>query len=398
LNSTQLDSLVDELMCELEVMVPELGLMVDQQAFYKVLASKPWFTRAPYPFPRGELKRYLADELQTHLGVPPPSSIRELREVLVQVAPERIELFLARRFGKDEVPQQLPFSGSLLADIEQQDVDVLHRAMDVESAPLGFGRTDPLCYGWLALHYFSVNVACACPMSRERPADMVGAFDLCGAPSVVGHRRLPPMNVDKINQLLLEYSRESIRSPALFFLGAHAGLMQSSVEVIRNSRKYANRDMRRVISWARNVQKTIRDLLFVEPIHASSVIHRRRARRILAGASSYPPIVITRAIEELREPLEQLDQSVDETIEDAKRIAKEQDVVASKGLGRRGDYPEIVQRCALAIGDVMAAGPKARGKARKPVKPVLELLELWGATVNATAFHKWRSKSRSSRR
>jgi len=396
------NSLVDELMSKLEFMTSG-GPMVNLRALELELPQQSFATRQAYPFPRGELPRYLGAELKAYLRVEPlPQSVEELRQVLVHNVPLAWQSFLA---GLDEdfhPPVEMPFPSDLVAGISQRDINDLHLAANIEAAPLGFDASDPLCYGWVAMQYFAVNLACAWPAGAGSPP-----LDLCGLPSDTGHRCLPAESVAAINRLLTSCS-DDIRTPALFFLCSYAALMESSWEAIKDNRDKADDDLIRSIAWAHRMQDTIRDLLVEPDPNPTTMMRAHRARRLLAAPSSYLRLAVTREVNELlqidlkheslqqllsckfdeslgelvstrRESLEYLLVRVDEIIDQAKQNAAEQkEVLASHGIVQRSRTLNVVRACALAIREVLSEGSvKGRGK---PRKPVLQLLATWGVS------------------
>ena len=334
-------------------------------------------------FPQLELTRYLEDDIRLHFGEPLPQSISDLRRVLVEVAPQR--LVVGRFYPTFGC---IPYPPELLADIEQQDVDVLHQTVHTENNPLEFESNDPLCYAWVAMQYFDITQEASFEFAMSRRWNLpTSSYD-----------PPPPESVKEINRLLRDYKKEGVRVPALFFLCAHGALMQRGFIGMRNRLSHTRHELNGVASWMERARQAFGEVL-EETTDVEDDVRDRATEdlwpepslRTLTLPGDIPRKALGREIErlQLRAPLEleQLTKSIGVISQRVREMDAEQDRIARAiGLKQHSKYADALSRAFLAIRDLISA---ARPGKRRPRKEVRELLGLWGADVSEQASKHW---------
>ena len=355
---------------------------------------------AAYPllFPTDELAKYLEDDFQGILKAPVPKSIVALRRILIDIVPKRVgrfpvdsgiyqempphaEVREVRIFPNQppvevkHLPPGLPFSPDLVGGIDQGDVDVVHRTMNTDGAPLGFRSDEPLCYAWIALQYFAINTG-----------TLGWNYDVCGAPGNLRYGYLPPETVTKIANRLRKYG-----APSMLFLCANGALAQLGRKEIRERRRAGDEEFEEAERWANQLKSTLMELTSPpRPDEGDRVLVKAyRARRLLMAPGVLPRVAIPRAAEalQLTEPLRNLIGRIDTIMDYVRRMQQEQEeILRLEGLRPGTMHADLLRRAFLAVRDLIPVARSGRGRPRSEVN---ELFGLWGVEVKKDTLNRW---------
>lgn len=367
--------------------------------WWRIENSLPEYGAAyPLLFPTDELEKYLEDDFQGILKAPVPKSIAELRRILTDIVPKRVDRFPVDSGMHQEMPPHaavrevqifpnqppvevkhlppgLPFPPDLVGGIDQADVDVVHRTMNTVGAPLSFRSDEPLCYAWIALQYFAINTG-----------TLGWKYDACGAPGNLHYGYLRPETVAEIAKRLRGYG-----SPSMLFLCANGACAQLGREEIRERRRAGDEEFEETERWANQLKSTLMELISPpRPDEGERVLVKAyRVRRLLMAPGVLPRVAIPRNAEalQLTEPLTNLIGRIDAIMDHARRMQQEQeDILRSEGLRPGTTHADLLRRAFLAVRDLIPVARSGRGRPRSEVN---ELFGLWGVEVKKDTLNRW---------
>ena len=126
------------------------GRMIERRRLFESIPRlRPRFSMEQFIFPAGDedISRLVLDEFQGDLATDDvPQSIDDLRRILSDVVPQRLFLTVEQ-----------PFPPSIVADVRQEDIDLLYSVVCASGFALPFASSDPICFAWIALQYFAAN-------------------------------------------------------------------------------------------------------------------------------------------------------------------------------------------------------------------------------------------------